>query len=170
MGLLSDCHRRIEMFLGSLEQVAVVSDHLLSDDARRALESALRYFKEAAPRHTADEEESLFPRLRKAGGNEVLEVLSTVEVLETDHERAEALHAEADELGQRCLAAGYLEKQDAERFKAVQTELRKIYSEHIRIEDEIVFPAADRILTATQKAGVAAEMARRRDVKPVQLR
>ena len=59
--LLSDCHRRIEMFLGTLEKIAAHIDQPLPDDVRRALESALRYFREAAPKHTADEEESVFP-------------------------------------------------------------------------------------------------------------
>src|ERR1051326_1445739 len=63
--LLSDCHRRIEMFLGSLQQVSQLIDNRLADDARAALNSALRYFREAAPKHTADEEQSLFPRLRQ---------------------------------------------------------------------------------------------------------
>jgi hypothetical protein len=63
--LLSDCHRRIEMFLGALEGVASVIDRPLTEETRAALESALRYFREAAPKHTADEEESLFPRMRQ---------------------------------------------------------------------------------------------------------
>ena len=37
----------------------------MTEETRVALESALRYFREAAPKHTADEEESLFPRLRQ---------------------------------------------------------------------------------------------------------
>ena len=56
-GLLSDCHRRIEMFLRVLEGVALVIDRPLTGESRSALESALRYFREAAPKHTADEEE-----------------------------------------------------------------------------------------------------------------
>ncbi len=64
-GLLSDCHRRIEMFLRSLQRVAGVIDRPLTDEVRAALDSALRYFRESAPKHTADEEESLFPRLRQ---------------------------------------------------------------------------------------------------------
>jgi hypothetical protein len=64
-GLLSDCHRRIELFLGTLERVASVIDRPLTNDTRSALESALRYFREAAAQHTADEDESLFPRLRQ---------------------------------------------------------------------------------------------------------
>jgi hypothetical protein len=57
-GLLSDCHRRIEKFLRVLEGVASVIDHPLPEEFRAALKSALRYFREAAPKHTADEEDS----------------------------------------------------------------------------------------------------------------
>jgi Hemerythrin HHE cation binding domain len=64
-GLLSDCHRRIEMFLGTLEAVSKLIDHPATEETSRALASALRYFGEAAPKHTADEEESLFSRLRQ---------------------------------------------------------------------------------------------------------
>ena len=38
-GLLSDCHRRIEMFLGSLQSVAEIIDCPLSAETRAALES-----------------------------------------------------------------------------------------------------------------------------------
>ena len=64
-GLLSDCHRRVEMFLGMLVAVADVIDHPVTADTGRLLDSALRYFVQAAPKHTADEEESLFTRLRQ---------------------------------------------------------------------------------------------------------
>lgn len=45
-GLLSDCHRRIEMFLRALEGVASVIDRPLTEETRAALKSALRYFRE----------------------------------------------------------------------------------------------------------------------------
>ena len=61
-GLLSDCHRRIEMFLGSLVRVAQLVEKPLDADARTAMETSLHYFREAAPKHTADEEESLFQK------------------------------------------------------------------------------------------------------------
>ena len=63
-GLMSDCHRRIEMFLTALRAVGDCDGRQLAEDERRALDAALRYFCEAAPKHNADEEESLFPRLR----------------------------------------------------------------------------------------------------------
>jgi len=93
-GLLSDCHRRIEMFLKSLQQVAEIIDRPLTEEARSALESALRYFRESAPKHTADEEESLFPRLRQSHDPKMEAALQTLNGLESDHREAEALHAD----------------------------------------------------------------------------
>src|SRR5215470_13356046 len=81
-GLLSDCHRRVEMFLGSLAAVAQIIDQPLTGETRQALEAALRYFSEAAPKHTADEEDSLFPRLRRIDNAEIRSALEKLDKLE----------------------------------------------------------------------------------------
>src|SRR6478735_5445740 len=88
-GLMSDCHRRIEMFMGTLSTAAQFEGRLLSDDESRALEAALRYFREAAPKHNADEEESLFPRLRRLPDVEVQRVLIDLDLLEQEHRWAD---------------------------------------------------------------------------------
>jgi hemerythrin-like domain-containing protein len=161
-GLLSDCHRRIEMFLGSLQRVSEFVDNPLTNDARAALESALRYFQEAAPKHTADEEESLFPRLRDIDDPATEKAISTLDALEVDHRRAEALHSEVHALGVNCLNQGPLQIKEAERFRQAVRDLASIYAEHIRIEDNVVFPAAMRALSSSQKSAIANEMASRR--------
>ena len=65
IGMLKDCHRRVERFLRILCQV-VERAHGRSLDAEEsaAVQAALHYFRTGGLRHTADEEESLFPRLR----------------------------------------------------------------------------------------------------------
>lgn len=161
-GLLSDCHRRIEMFLASLQRVAEVIDSPLSSEARTALEAALRYFHEAAPRHTKDEEESLFPRLRRIHNQEIESALSALNALEDDHRRADALHAEVHALGLQCLEKGYLSLHETDRFRGVVSDLASIYKEHIQIEDNVIFPAAKRALSTAQKSSIANEMASRR--------
>jgi len=161
-GLLSDCPRRIEMFLGSLQRVAQVIDSPLTTDAPTALETALRYFHEAAPKHTEDEEESLFPRLRQIHHTELTRALSTLKTLEDDHRRADTLHAQVRALGMQCLEKGHLPVREAQRFLQVVSDLASIYREHIRIEDSIVFPAAQRALSVSQKSAIASEMASRR--------
>ena len=154
-GLLSDCHRRIEMFLTALERVSMIIDQPLASDTRASLENALRYFREAAPKHTADEEESLFPRLRRMEHAEVKAAIQTLESLEGEHRRADALHAEVDRLGCACLEHGRLSAEPARRFRAAIAELLSIYKEHIRIEDQVLFPVAGKILSAADKAAIA---------------
>lgn len=115
-GLLSDCHWRIEMFLGTLQAVAQVIDRPLRDDMAGPLRSALRYFREAAPNHTADEEESLLARLRQVHNPEVQRALDQLQGLEKDHQFAVPLHAEVERLGQEYRAKGQLSLDDAETF------------------------------------------------------
>jgi iron-sulfur cluster repair protein YtfE (RIC family) len=133
-GLLSDCHRRIEMFLGSLQLVAEGIDSPLTKEARAALETALRYFKEAAPKHTADEEESLFPRLRQIHHPDVESALAALNALENEHRRAAALHAEVHSLGLLSLDRGHLPAQEARQFRRAINDLAVIYGEHIRMK------------------------------------
>src|SRR5436190_12325230 len=93
IGLLTDCHRRIEMFLGVLTQLAEEGrGGELTDEQRVSLANALKYFREAAPKHTADEEVTLFPRLRASEDPEVLAILDRVDSLESDHRRADLDH------------------------------------------------------------------------------
>jgi len=164
-GLLSDCHRRIEMFLGALNAVARGIDRPLSDEAIRALDSALRYFREAAPKHTSDEEESLFPRLRQVHHPDVESALTKLDSLEQEHRQAAPLHDEIERLGQQCLSRGSLSPAEAETFRKAVTTLISMYKEHIGVEDGLVFPLAARLLSQTDKATIANEMATRRKVR-----
>jgi len=161
-GLLSDCHRRIEMFLATLDRLSPLVDKPLNDDARSALEAALRYFREAAPKHTADEEESLFPRLRQTQHPDVQAALETLAPLEQEHRRANALHAEVDRLGRKCLDRGPLSSKEARLYRQAVAGLVSIYKEHIRTEDQVVFPVAGKTLSPSDKAAIASEMAARR--------
>ena len=166
-GLLSDCHRRIEMFLGTLQAVADVIDRPATEDVGRALESALRYFSQAAPKHTADEEESLFLRLRQISNPEVTSAFSKLQELEEEHRWANPLHKEVEQLGVKYISEGSLSRPEVDRFRTAIRDLRSMYERHIGIEDVIVFPLAARLLTEQDKSAIAEEMAGRRKVKLV---
>src|SRR5215469_7184327 len=82
IGMLGDCHRRIERFLSVLQTLASQRQGApLNEQERNALSASLRYFREAAPKHTADEEESLFPRMRAANPEIAREVFQRIEAL-----------------------------------------------------------------------------------------
>jgi hemerythrin-like domain-containing protein len=163
IGLLTDCHRRIERFLSVLAQVgAQAQGGLLTSEQRTALETALRYFRESAPKHTADEEQTLFPRLRSVDLPEVKAVLASVDSLESDHTQAQKSHAEVDRLGQAWLAAGSLLPADGLRFTALVGGLADLYREHIAVEEHEVFPVAAAVLGKSQREAMGGEMATRR--------
>jgi len=166
-GLLSDCHRRIEMFLGTLEAVAKLVDRPATEETRRALESALRYFAQAAPKHTADEEESLFPRLRQIHHPEIQAALSGLEQLEEEHRWAAPLHAEVERLGAQYLSTDNLSSDEVDGFRKAVASLAAMYKLHISVEDSVVFPLAARMLSDAEKVGIAEEMASRRKLKLV---
>ena len=166
-GLLSDCHRRIEMFLGTLMAVAEVIDRPPTEDTARAMESALRYFGQAAPKHTADEEESLFPRLRQIQDAEIQAAFSRLEELEKEHLWAAPLHAEVERLGARYLSTGSLSSREVGEFRRAVRDLAAMYKQHIAVEDELVFPLAARVLSDAEKSAIAEEMAGRRQVRVV---
>lgn len=163
-GLMSDCHRRIELFMRALSLMAELEGRRLGVDERHSLETALRYFREAAPKHNADEEESLFPRLRTLADPEVRRAIAHLDELEQEHRWAAPLHLEVDRLGQQWLATGELAKDEAQGFQAAVEKLAAMYRTHIEFEDSVVFPLAARVLSRSQCAEIAAEMAMRRNV------
>lgn len=162
IGLLGDCHRRIERFLGVILAVAAEAGRAeLDAEQRRALDTALRYFQQAAPRHVADEEESLFPRLRQSGSGAAIDTLRR---LERDHQAIEPWHAELDRLGREWLADGRLDVVAARRFEDLARRLQKVYLPHIALEDGELFPQARQALDVEQLKAIGAEMAARRGV------
>jgi hemerythrin-like domain-containing protein len=98
---------------------------------------------------------------------EVETAIEKLAPLEHDHLLAGSLHAEVEELGRRYLAAGSLESTDVESFRKAIASLVSIYKQHISIEDALVFPLAARLLSSSEKAAIADEMAARRKVKMI---
>jgi hemerythrin-like domain-containing protein len=165
LGLLGDCHRRIERFLNLLASITR-SAHggALSAEQREAMETARVYFKKAAPRHTLDEEESLFPRLRAASDPRAAAALSLIEHLHADHEAADEMHREVDALVRQWLVEGVLATEMARRLAGLLDDLSNIYQQHIAVEESQVFPLAGRILSRAELEQMGREMAARRGV------
>lgn len=166
IGLLFDCHRRMERFLNVLVRVSrEAGGGPLSDEQRIALNTALVYFREAAPKHTRDEEDSLFPRLRPMERPEVKAVLAKVDALEKDHNRMDESHAEVDRLGQEWLASGTIASADAARLSELLAGLEEIYRHHIAVEEQEVFPVAAAALAESERTTIGGEMAARRGLR-----
>ena len=168
LGLLSDCHRRIEDFLDVMIRVLERTEggrKPLTPAEREALETALRYFDVAAPRHTQDEEQSLFPRLRASNSPDAHAALEQVELLEADHRHAEVMHKQVESVCRRWLDGQPLDQGDFERAGGLLRELREVYARHIGVEDSKLFPLAARVLDQRQLLEIGEEMAQRRGLQ-----
>jgi hemerythrin-like domain-containing protein len=163
LGLHSDCHRRIKRFL---EGLVVISEQArgnkLSDVQCQQFEFALRYFRDAASKHTLDEEVSLFPRLRVRRESESQVAFSLLDSLHGDHTEAEIMHRQVDKLGRAWLADERLSPDNTRILISLLKELRTTYEKHIAVEDNELFPLAERVLDRAELERMAQEMVVRR--------
>ncbi len=173
IGLLTDCHRRIEKFLELLQRVArEYADRPLDAQAADAVSTAKRYFAYAAPKHTADEEESLFPRMKAAAAAQTQTQTQTqpcgaIWQLQDDHRHADAMHARVDALLDVWLrgnseAKAALGPAQAAELRGLLDSLRELYRGHIHTEEAEVFPLASTLLSADELTAVGEEMRARR--------
>ncbi|HYW72391.1 MAG TPA: hemerythrin domain-containing protein [Pyrinomonadaceae bacterium] len=163
LGLLADCHRRIEKFLKVLHTVARQTRGMqLDDEQRQALDTSLRYFRDSAPKHTADEEESLFPRMLSRAGVHRATLSATLLSLNAEHGIISNHHDEVEAVCQSWLANDSLSSAELPRLTSSLNELRVIYSRHMAIEEQDVFPLARLIIEPPDLQSIAQEMAQRR--------
>lgn len=145
IGMLTDCHRRIQRFLFVLVTVFErAKDRSLTFDEILPLKSALRYFREGGQRHTADEEESLFPRLFAVGDTSTCDAIRS---LEGEHEDAARLHEIVEAALEDWIAGGaVLSASSKDRLAQSLKRLQELYDAHIHFEEGTVFPRAQELL------------------------
>jgi hemerythrin-like domain-containing protein len=160
IGMLKDCHRRIEHFLNILCLVVVrAHGRALSGEETEAIHAALQYFTAGGQRHTADEEESLFPRLRAGSDQDVLEEIQS---LETDHETASSLHSVVESFYRQWISSGSLGQPEAEKLASNTQRLKALYAAHIQVEEQRVFPRAAQLLDPETVQAMGEEFRARR--------
>ena len=183
IGMLKDCHRRIERFLNVLCRVAErAQGRSLTEEERAATEAALFYFQHAGRRHTADEEESLFPRLHaalpaeNAAGTDIRTNMDIgadidtgagmdmdLERLQSDHGRANQLHASIDGLYMAWISTGPLPMDQEQILLSSTRALQQLYAEHLIVEEQFVFPRAAASLDQKTLAAIGLEFKARRN-------
>jgi hemerythrin-like domain-containing protein len=160
IGMLKDCHRRIESFLQILCIVVErAQSRALTDEEADAIRAALHYFRTGGQRHNADEEESLFPRLRTEPGVASFEEIAS---LESEHHVASELHTQVDNLYTGWIADASLNPEDTQRLLSTTERLQQLYDEHIKLEEEIVFPRAAQVLNPQAIVAMGQEFRARR--------
>ncbi len=156
--MLGACHDRVRRSLDLLQRLRdYLKTHACDDSARQAARDVLRYFDIAAPLHHEDEELHVFPPLLERGS---AAAVAAVRRLQQDHEAMSANWRAARAL-LLALAEGAQEAFSAQD-EAVLERFASVYGEHIRIEEEEVYPAARALLAPGVVQAMGAEMRRRR--------
>jgi hemerythrin-like domain-containing protein len=153
---LAACHRRIEERLDTLERV---SAHLRSNtkDALAAIQSAFQFFDSSGVNHTADEEESFFPRLSAHLAPDERQFLAD---LEAEHSHADALYGELKNhvANMADPPTGF----DQNRYAELALRLCTLYRRHIQNEDARFPRIAAQTLSAADLEAISLEMKQRR--------
>jgi hemerythrin-like domain-containing protein len=157
--LLEAAHGRIEMQLAMLERLVThVAQHGCDLAARESARFIMRYFDTAGVQHHRDENEDLFPLLRrKAAELERPEVSAVINELERDHETMDLqwsrLRARLDALSRS--ADALLAPADVAGFAWLNRR-------HMEKEAALVLPFAKEALDAEERTALGRRMAARR--------
>ena len=156
--MLQACHERVQRTLALLQKlVDYLHGHACDDSARQAARDVLRYFDMAAPLHHEDEELHVFPLLLERGDPPVV---AQVQQLQRDHD-AMGQHWQDARTRLLALADGGVDTFSADD-EAVFARFAAGYAEHIRSEEEVVYPAASALLDAAALQRMGREMRQRR--------
>ncbi len=157
------CHDRFERVIALIERLADHVDRHGPDAAAGiTAREVRRFFEEAMPRHHADEEQDLFPRVlqraRQARRNgESATAARAIERLGADHGAIDALWR-----GMRELLGAIELEQARPPDRALIKRFVDAQIEHHRVEDQIICPLAQRVLTPSDLDALGGSLAARR--------
>jgi hemerythrin-like domain-containing protein len=153
--LLAGCHDRVRRSLALLQRlVEHVRAHGADAQARSAADDVLRYFDIAGPQHHLDEEKHVLPLLEASGDAALIDAAHK---LRADHRQLDAQW--------QTLRGLLVTLDDVDALAREADAFVALYDTHLPLEDELVFPAAQRLMPARGLDAMSREMAARRGVK-----
>jgi hemerythrin-like domain-containing protein len=156
---LAFAHERIEAQLRALESLVQHLSYRGCDlEAQSAARDVAHYFDTAGAQHHRDEDEDLFPLLRRLAGSQGrVEVAAVIDELEREHATMDAqwqrLRPRLDAVAKARSRA--LESDDVDRFAW-------LHRRHMDREAAAVLPFAREALSQEQQAALGERMATRR--------
>ncbi|MDT9000369.1 hemerythrin domain-containing protein [Paucibacter sp. APW11] len=162
--LLSACHDKVNDSLALLQRLLQhLREQGLDREARDAAQQVLRYFDIAAPLHHEDEELHVFPAIDALGD---LTLGKACQRLRDEHQRLiaqwEVLRAQLFQVGR--LADGDVPPVLLDLLGRAAETFVKTHEQHLKTEDELIFPCAQSLLSPEAEAAMGQEMSARRGV------
>jgi hemerythrin-like domain-containing protein len=161
--ILEACHERVERMLVLLQRLCQhVQDTGCDEQARQAARDVMRYFDMAAPLHHQDEELHVFPAVRCGLYPGAAEA---VHRLLAQHRQMEIGWAGMREVLLTLIAFDAQEGGTFNGLRSAEVDaFVQAYRSHIRLEEDLVYPAAQRQLNESQLRAMGEEMMVRRGV------
>lgn len=162
IAVLKHCHDKIRKNLQTLQKLpAHLQEHGADEEAQQAAKAVLRYFREAAPNHHADEEEDLLPMLQATAVDADRHLLDTLQPqILAEHQQMDLiwikLETELDAIVSNKSAT--LDTGNAEQFAA-------LYGAHMEKEEGNIAPMAKRLFSAEQMQQLGNAMRARRNIQ-----
>ena len=153
---LTACHRRIEQRLDIFERAGAALEQT-PEAALVAITNSIRFMDLSGALHTADEEESVFPRMRASLSQSEIEYLDQ---LESEHLEADKLYHRLKDAAAALHCAVTAESVAA--YRAVASQLGALYRRHIASEDASLAELGKRTLTSADLESIQFEMRARR--------
>jgi hemerythrin-like domain-containing protein len=157
--LLLGCHDRIRHFTELALRMAEAHSAPANERAQVA-RAVLQYYTVALPLHEADEEESIYPRLRDALPSGVLAEANDAMLVQ---------HLEIDSLIAELVPMWRQLEDDPSQQVEFYTELltrtqklQRVWTSHLQLEEERIVPAIREYITGKDLAAIQKEMRARR--------
>jgi iron-sulfur cluster repair protein YtfE (RIC family) len=164
--MLTTCHERVHRMLRLLARLREhLASHGQDEQAAQAARDVMRYFDQAAPLHHQDEELHVFPVLLARGD---AQVQSVVRRLQQDHRAMELAWSRVRALLQTVASTETgvaWSPWDAAALRTLDG-FSGLYDEHIRLEEDIVYPAALALIDTPSLSAIGEEMQGRRIQRP----
>ena len=165
LDVLFQCHSRIA---ANLEALVRASETLRTSDEREfnevfaTIDTVLKHFATAGIKHTLDEEESLFPRMREYKDSVVSDIFEVIGQLEIQHKKAASIESSLNKVLLNLVTDENLDKPKLDLFCDLSESLYDLYRPHIQMENEHIFPSAIKILSKDELLAIGKEMYQRR--------
>lgn len=158
--MLLGCRARIRHFM-QLSRTLAAAEGAAGEEVAGAAAAIFRFFSVALPLHEADEDQTLFPRIHAAlphGGLVREAALTMVE----QHKAIDELSAEMLSLCSALNASPNRLPALTRRLEHVACALDRIFSAHLMLEETVIFPAIQELLSPAQIDEMQREMNERR--------
>ena len=159
--LLIGCHQRIRHFTGVARKLAH-AQNATPDEIVQAAAGVHRYYSISLPLHEADEEDTMRPRLNALANEKLSHALLAM----NDQ------HQAIDDLLERLLPLLVMVQNNPDALHAAGSEmctitsaLDEMFTAHLQLEEEVIFPAIRNALTEDTRAEMLREMKGRRNQK-----